>query len=94
LNVGEVPIEDKILSCNPILEAFGNAKTVRNDNSSRFGKYVRIWVLKQSRKIIGASVANYLLEKSRVTQLAQGERNYHIFYFMLKGLTNDQLNNL
>lgn len=63
----EVPIEDKILSCNPILEAFGNSKTVRNDNSSRFGKYVRMWVIKSSKKIIGASVSNYLLEKSRVT---------------------------
>ncbi len=81
----ETPIEDKILSCNPILEAFGNAKTVRNDNSSRFGKYVRIWVEKKNRKIIGASISNYLLEKSRVTQPSDGERNYHIFYHLLKG---------
>ena len=55
------------MACNPILESFGNAKTVRNDNSSRFGKYVRIWIDKKSKKIQGASISNYLLEKSRVT---------------------------
>ena len=55
------------MKCNPILEAFGNAKTVRNDNSSRFGKYVRIWMNKKSKTIIGASLTKYLLEKIRIT---------------------------
>ena len=81
----DIPIEEKILSCNPVLEAFGNAKTVRNDNSSRFGKYVRILVEKNSRKIQGAAITNYLLEKSRVTIQSIGERNYHIFYHLMQG---------
>ncbi|EAR84886.2 myosin head protein (macronuclear) [Tetrahymena thermophila SB210] len=79
-----ISIEDRILSCNPLLEAFGNAKTVRNDNSSRFGKYVKILVNKQQR-IIGAFITKYLLEKSRVIHLSEGERNYHIFYHLLIG---------
>ncbi len=87
----DTPIEEKILSCNPVLEAFGNAKTVRNDNSSRFGKYVRILVEKKSRKIQGAAITNYLLEKSRVTILSPGERNYHIFYHFLKGADEKSL---
>ncbi|KAL4487053.1 hypothetical protein ABPG72_001505 [Tetrahymena utriculariae] len=79
-----ISIEDRILSCNPLLEAFGNAKTVRNDNSSRFGKYVKIVVNKHQR-IIGAFITKYLLEKSRVIHLSEGERNYHIFYHLLFG---------
>lgn len=63
---GYVPIEDKILSCNPLLEAFGNAKTFRNDNSSRFGKYTILYLDKNTKKVKGASIENYLLEKSRI----------------------------
>lgn len=58
---------------------------MRNDNSSRFGKYVRMLVEKKSRKIQGAAITNYLLEKSRITTLSLGERNYHIFYHFIKG---------
>jgi myosin-5 len=78
------PIEKKILSCNPILESFGNAKTIRNDNSSRFGKYTTLFVDKNKRSVKGAAVENYLLEKSRVTTIGEKERNYHIFYAMCR----------
>ncbi len=63
-------IEDKILACNPILEAFGNSKTTRNDNSSRFGKYVQIY-FEKDQTIAGASINSYLLEKSRVVAPAE-----------------------
>jgi myosin heavy subunit len=76
-----VPLEKKILDCNPILEGFGNAKTVRNDNSSRFGKYVKIKINKNTNHIEGAEMFTYLLEKSRITELGPLERNYHVFYF-------------
>ena len=82
----EESLEDKILACNPVLEAFGNAKTVRNDNSSRFGKYIKIFVKCEAKQIVGAYMETYLLEKSRVVSLAPGERNYHIFYQVLVGL--------
>ncbi|XP_061679061.1 unconventional myosin-Va-like [Syngnathoides biaculeatus] len=76
---GEADIEERVLASNPIMEALGNAKTTRNDNSSRFGKYVEIGFDKKHR-IIGAHMRTYLLEKSRVVFQAHGERNYHIFY--------------
>lgn len=82
----EENLEDKILACNPVLEAFGNAKTVRNDNSSRFGKYIKIYIKIETKQIVGAYMETYLLEKSRVVSLAPGERNYHIFYQVLVGL--------
>uniref|UniRef100_A0A3Q1JUK3 Myosin VC n=1 Tax=Anabas testudineus TaxID=64144 RepID=A0A3Q1JUK3_ANATE len=74
-------VEDKVLASNPITEAIGNAKTTRNDNSSRFGKYTEISFDKRYR-IIGANMRTYLLEKSRVVFQADNERNYHIFYQM------------
>ncbi|XP_062381618.1 myosin heavy chain, fast skeletal muscle-like [Sardina pilchardus] len=72
-------LEDQIISANPLLEAFGNAKTVRNDNSSRFGKFIRIH-FGTSGKLSSADIETYLLEKSRVTFQLQAERSYHIFY--------------
>merc|ERR1712106_1140812 len=72
-------LEDQIVATNPVLEAFGNAKTTRNDNSSRFGKFIRIH-FQPSGKLAGADIENYLLEKSRVVDQAAQERGYHIFY--------------
>ncbi|KAJ4953949.1 hypothetical protein NE237_030781 [Protea cynaroides] len=74
-------VEQQVLESNPVLEAFGNAKTVRNNNSSRFGKFVEIQFDKSGR-ISGAAVRTYLLERSRVCQISDPERNYHCFYLL------------
>ncbi|KAJ1515938.1 hypothetical protein HMI54_012844 [Coelomomyces lativittatus] len=77
-------LDQKIIQTNPILESFGNAQTVRNNNSSRFGKFIRI-EFNTSGQISGAYIEKYLLEKSRVTHQTSKERNYHIFYQLLRG---------
>jgi len=85
---GEPGLEDKIVQTNPVLEAWGNAKTVRNDNSSRFGKFIRIW-FNAGGKLSGADMVTYLLEKSRLTFQATLERCYHAFYNIMSDQVPD-----
>jgi myosin-5 len=88
----EISTEQQVLQSNPILESFGNARTIRNDNSSRFGKFIELEFISTGH-LVGASVETYLLEKVRLVQQTPGERNYHIFYELLVGMPEDQLEN-
>ncbi|NXG60305.1 MYO6 protein, partial [Hemiprocne comata] len=81
-------IDDRIVEANPLLEAFGNAKTVRNNNSSRFGKFVEIH-FNEKNSVVGGFVSHYLLEKSRICVQGKEERNYHIFYRLCAGAPED-----
>lgn len=89
-SVGTVNIEQQVLQSNPILESFGNARTIRNDNSSRFGKFIEIR-FSPTGTLVGASIETYLLEKVRLISQSEGERNYHVFYEMLDGMNDEDL---
>ncbi|XP_071169203.1 unconventional myosin-IXb-like isoform X27 [Mytilus edulis] len=82
-------VEQTILGAGPVLEAFGNAKTVHNNNSSRFGKFVQV-NYKENGMVHGAIVEKYLLEKSRIVSQAKNERNYHVFYYLLAGSDEEE----
>ena len=86
---GELSVMQRVLQSNPVLEAFGNARTLRNDNSSRFGKFIELGFTRAGH-LIGAKVQTYLLEKVRLAFHASGERNYHIFYQLLRGASEEE----
>ena len=86
---GELSVMERVLQTNPVLEAFGNARTLRNDNSSRFGKFIELG-FNRAGHLMGAKVQTYLLEKVRVAFHATGERNYHVFYQLLRGASQEQ----
>ncbi|CAB3253169.1 unnamed protein product [Arctia plantaginis] len=85
---GRAPVSEQILEAAPLLEAFGNARTPKNHNSSRFGKLLELYF--KDGSLAGARVAHYLLEKSRIVTQSPGERNYHVFYELLAGLDQEQ----
>lgn len=86
-------VEQTILSAGPVLEAFGNAKTAHNNNSSRFGKFIQV-NYKENGMVHGAVVQKYLLEKSRICSQGRGERNYHVFYYLLAGASDEDRHSL
>lgn len=88
-STGAGAIEERLLDSSPITEAFGNAKTVRNDNSSRFGKFMEL-VLDAKSCISGGNLRNYMLEKSRISAISSEERSYHIFYMLCEGSTAEE----
>ena len=91
-SVEDKSVEDRLLSANPILEAFGNSKTVRNNNSSRFGKWMKIRFSRlpdSNLRMAGCHTDHYLLEKSRVTRHEKGERGFHVFYQVLRGAAGE-----
>lgn len=91
-------IERQVLLSNPILESFGNAKTLRNDNSSRFGKFIEINFARSPSdhvfRICGATIRTYLLEKVRLVHQTEGERNYHCFYELINGCDDAEMEEL
>ncbi len=85
---GNSRLELQILQVNPLLEAFGNATTLMNDNSSRFGKYIELTFL--NNRVVGGEISEYLLEKSRVVLQQKNEQNFHVFYFLIAGLQDQK----
>ena len=90
-NAPNKSLQEKILQINPLIEGFGNARTLINDNSSRFGKYLEMLFTKQGR-VTGARLSEYLLEKTRVVNQGRAERNFHIFYYLFHGLASSTPN--
>lgn len=88
-----VPIDRKIMDANPVLEAFGNAKTSRNNNSSRFVKFVEVHYNSEFQ-VIGGYISHFLLEKSRICTQSLEERNYHVFFMLCAGAPNELRNKL